>query len=74
MDHQPPVRKKWAERQFDLFIEVTQELGQGVSKDDFESVLDKILPANEPQRKPRKRRRNRVSAQNGQNGETGEVG
>lgn len=71
MDHQPPVRKKWSERQFDLFVEVTQELGQGVSKDDFENVLDKILPAHEPQRRPRRRRRSRATAQDTQTPEEG---
>ena len=62
MDHQQqPVRKKWSERQYDLFLEVTRELGTGVSQDDFEKVLDQILPAHEPQRRPRRRRRSRTA-------------
>jgi hypothetical protein len=55
MENSPPVRKKWSERQFELFIDATRELGQEASKDDFERLLDRILPPQEPKRKRRRR-------------------
>jgi hypothetical protein len=52
MDNQPPVRKKWSERQFELFVNSARELGQGVTKADFERVVGLILPAEEQVDRP----------------------
>jgi len=57
MENQPPVRKKWSERQFDLFAEVAKELGTNASKDDFERILDRIRPVQEPAPRGRRSRR-----------------
>ncbi|HSP24787.1 MAG TPA: hypothetical protein VLQ65_06405 [Saliniramus sp.] len=54
MDNPPPVRKKWSERQFELFVDAARELGPETSKEEFERLLDRILP---PQEQKRKRRR-----------------
>jgi|GEM_PF-6739980 hypothetical protein len=51
MEKQPPVRKKWSERQFELFIETTRELGPETSQEDFERLLDRLLPPQEPRRR-----------------------
>jgi hypothetical protein len=58
MENQTPPRKKWSERQFDLFAEAAKEFGRGASKDDFERVVDQILPSQDERRKPRRARRN----------------
>jgi hypothetical protein len=59
MDNQPPVRKKWSERQFELFVNAAKELGQGASKADFERVVGQILPARDQAGgRTRERRRN----------------
>lgn len=58
MENQPPARKKWSERQFELFADAAKELGRGVSKEDFERVVDQILPAHDEGRKSKKGRRN----------------
>jgi hypothetical protein len=49
----PPVRKKWSERQFELFIETTRELGPETSQEEFERLLDRLLPPQEPKRSRR---------------------
>lgn len=54
MENQPPVRKKWSERQFELFADVTRELGPEVPKEEFERLLDHLLHPHEPKRKRRK--------------------
>jgi hypothetical protein len=54
MEDQPHVRKKWSERQFELFADVTKELGPQAPREEFERLLDHLLNPHEPKRKRRK--------------------
>jgi hypothetical protein len=44
MADQPP-RKKWSERQYELFLETAGELGPNVSKEEFDRMLEGLLNA-----------------------------
>jgi len=54
MEERSPVRKKWSERQFELFADAAREIGRTASREDFENLLDQLLSAGEPRRKGRK--------------------
>jgi hypothetical protein len=44
MSEQPP-RKKWSERQYELFLETASELGPNVSKEAFDRILERLVSA-----------------------------
>jgi hypothetical protein len=44
MSEQQP-RKKWSERQYELFLETASELGPNVSREAFDRILDRLVSA-----------------------------
>lgn len=44
MSEQQP-RKKWVERQYELFLETAGELGPDVPKEQFDRILSRLLSA-----------------------------